>query len=49
MHSLTQCMQKPGAGFSANDPFAPSNWWAEQKAAAQKNKHQVEIIVADVW
>ena len=48
MHSLTQRMQKPGAGFSANDSFAPSNWWAEQKAAAQKSKHQVEIVEADV-
>lgn len=43
-----QRVQTPGAGYSANDPFAPTNWWAEQKAAAQKTKPQPEVVEADL-
>jgi hypothetical protein len=45
----TQRMQRSSPEFgSSNDPFGTPNWWAEQKAAAQKNRAQPEIVEADV-
>jgi len=45
----TQRMQRSSPEFSSsNDPFGTPNWWAEQKAAAQKIRAQPEIVEADV-
>lgn len=45
----TQRMQHNGhVSGNSNDPFGTANWWAEQKAAAQKNRAQPDIVEADV-
>lgn len=44
----TQRMQRNGPDGCANDPFGTPNWWAEQKAAAQKTRTQPDIVEADI-
>lgn len=44
----TQRMSRNDASSAPNDPFGAPNWWAEQKAAAQRGKPQAEVMEADV-